>query len=161
MNEVLLTLSTWTVYQKIDALPHLSIPKAVVPPPPSPHGMIHLNWAVWPQRTQAVLQAVSAVQSPSSEVQEVLAAASSPVLRIIIDNMFYPVTLDVLQQVGEEPAFYGPNTQSTCSAGNTFVFFDLTDIFKVWHSHEDYHLHQEQSVPGSSAVQWFCPCAAR
>lgn len=56
-----------------------------------------------PQRTQAVLQAVSAVQSggsPSSDVQEALAAASSPVLRIIIDNMFYPVTLDVLQQVG-------------------------------------------------------------
>lgn len=55
-----------------------------------------------PQRTQAVLQAVSAVQSggsPSSDVQEALAAASSPVLRIIIDNMFYPVTLDVLQQV--------------------------------------------------------------
>lgn len=26
---------------------------------------------------------------------------SSPVLRIIIDNMFYPVTLDVLQQVGD------------------------------------------------------------
>ncbi|KAI3355350.1 hypothetical protein L3Q82_017892, partial [Scortum barcoo] len=50
------------------------------------------------QRTQAVLQAVSAVQSggsPSSDVQEALAAASSPVLRIIIDNMFYPVTLDV------------------------------------------------------------------
>lgn len=58
---------------------------------------------LWPQRTQAVLQAVSAVQSggsPSSDVQEALAAASSPVLRIIIDNMFYPVTLDVLQQVG-------------------------------------------------------------
>lgn len=55
------------------------------------------------QRTQAVLQAVSAVQSggsPSSDIQEALAAASSPVLRIIIDNMFYPVTLDVLQQVG-------------------------------------------------------------
>ncbi|XP_067342201.1 polypyrimidine tract-binding protein 2-like isoform X4 [Channa argus] len=53
-------------------------------------------------RTQAVLQAVSAVQSsgsPSSDVQEVLTAASSPVLRIIIDNMFYPVTLDVLQQI--------------------------------------------------------------
>ncbi|KAG7999706.1 Polypyrimidine tract-binding protein 2 [Nibea albiflora] len=46
------------------------------------------------QRTQAVLQAVSAVQSggsPSSDVQEALAAASSPVLRIIIDNMFYPI----------------------------------------------------------------------
>ncbi|KAM4534474.1 polypyrimidine tract-binding protein 2-like isoform 2-T2 [Odontesthes bonariensis] len=51
------------------------------------------------QRTQAVLHAVSAVQSPGSDVQEVLAAASSPVLRIIIDNMFYPVTLDVLQQI--------------------------------------------------------------
>ncbi|XP_068604411.1 polypyrimidine tract-binding protein 2-like [Brachionichthys hirsutus] len=37
--------------------------------------------------------------SPSSDVQEALAAASSPVLRIIIDNMFYPVTLDVLQQI--------------------------------------------------------------
>uniref|UniRef100_A0A673BE70 Polypyrimidine tract-binding protein 2-like n=1 Tax=Sphaeramia orbicularis TaxID=375764 RepID=A0A673BE70_9TELE len=54
------------------------------------------------QRTQAVLQAVSVVQSggsPSTDVQEVLGAASSPVLRIIIDNMFYPVTLDVLQQI--------------------------------------------------------------
>ncbi|XP_041824128.1 polypyrimidine tract-binding protein 2-like isoform X2 [Melanotaenia boesemani] len=51
------------------------------------------------QRTQAMLQAVSAVQSPSSDLQEVLAAAPSPVLRIIIDNMFYPVTLDVLQQI--------------------------------------------------------------
>uniref|UniRef100_A0A673BBZ1 Polypyrimidine tract-binding protein 2-like n=1 Tax=Sphaeramia orbicularis TaxID=375764 RepID=A0A673BBZ1_9TELE len=37
--------------------------------------------------------------SPSTDVQEVLGAASSPVLRIIIDNMFYPVTLDVLQQI--------------------------------------------------------------
>ncbi|XP_056289930.1 polypyrimidine tract-binding protein 2-like isoform X1 [Pseudoliparis swirei] len=54
------------------------------------------------QRTQAMLQAVSAVQSggsPSADAQEALAAASSPVLRIIIDNMFYPVTLDVLQQI--------------------------------------------------------------
>uniref|UniRef100_A0A3Q2YBG4 Polypyrimidine tract binding protein 2b n=1 Tax=Hippocampus comes TaxID=109280 RepID=A0A3Q2YBG4_HIPCM len=54
------------------------------------------------QRTQAVLQAVSAVQSggsPAADVQEILASASSPVLRIIIDNMFYPVTLDVLQQI--------------------------------------------------------------
>ncbi|XP_041718202.1 polypyrimidine tract-binding protein 2 isoform X1 [Coregonus clupeaformis] len=52
------------------------------------------------QRAQAVLQAVSAVQgggTPTSGSD--LAAASSPVLRIIIDNMFYPVTLDVLQQI--------------------------------------------------------------
>ncbi|XP_016328272.1 polypyrimidine tract-binding protein 2-like isoform X2 [Sinocyclocheilus anshuiensis] len=55
------------------------------------------------QRAQAVLQAVSAVQeggSPSSVAGEsVLTPAPSPVLRIIIDNMFYPVTLDVLQQI--------------------------------------------------------------
>jgi hypothetical protein len=56
------------------------------------------------QRAQAVLQAVSAVQdgsSPSSDPGVLdLAPPPSPVLRIIIDNMFYPVTLDVLQQVG-------------------------------------------------------------
>uniref|UniRef100_A0A8C7VME7 Polypyrimidine tract binding protein 2b n=1 Tax=Oncorhynchus mykiss TaxID=8022 RepID=A0A8C7VME7_ONCMY len=57
------------------------------------------------QRAQAVLQAVSAVQeggSPNSDtsaLDSVLAQAPSPVLRIIIDNMFYPVTLDVLQQI--------------------------------------------------------------
>ncbi|KAM4718993.1 polypyrimidine tract-binding protein 2-like isoform 2-T2 [Anableps anableps] len=51
------------------------------------------------QRTQAMLQAMSAVHSPSSEAPEVVSVASSPVLRIIIDNMFYPVTLDVLQQI--------------------------------------------------------------
>lgn len=45
------------------------------------------------------MSAVQSGGSPSSDVQEALAAASSPVLRIIIDNMFYPVTLDVLQQV--------------------------------------------------------------
>uniref|UniRef100_A0A8B9JUX3 Polypyrimidine tract-binding protein 2-like n=2 Tax=Astyanax mexicanus TaxID=7994 RepID=A0A8B9JUX3_ASTMX len=56
------------------------------------------------QRAQAVLQAVSAVQeggSPSSDTagDSILSPAPSPVLRIIIDNMFYPVTLDVLQQI--------------------------------------------------------------
>ncbi|XP_038853365.1 polypyrimidine tract-binding protein 2-like isoform X2 [Salvelinus namaycush] len=54
------------------------------------------------QRAQAVLQAVSAVQgggTPTSGSIADLTAASSPVLRIIIDNMFYPVTLDVLQQI--------------------------------------------------------------
>uniref|UniRef100_A0A3Q2Y435 Polypyrimidine tract binding protein 2b n=1 Tax=Hippocampus comes TaxID=109280 RepID=A0A3Q2Y435_HIPCM len=54
-------------------------------------------------RAQAVLQAVSAVQdgsSPSSDHGVLdLAPPPSPVLRIIIDNMFYPVTLDVLQQI--------------------------------------------------------------
>ncbi len=53
-----------------------------------------------------MLQAVSAVQdgsSPSSDPGVLdLAPPPSPVLRIIIDNMFYPVTLDVLQQVKPE-----------------------------------------------------------
>uniref|UniRef100_A0A8C9W3A0 Polypyrimidine tract binding protein 2 n=1 Tax=Scleropages formosus TaxID=113540 RepID=A0A8C9W3A0_SCLFO len=57
------------------------------------------------QRAQAVLQAVSAVQAggtPSTGTtasESALTPAPSPVLRIIIDNMFYPVTLDVLQQI--------------------------------------------------------------
>lgn len=53
-----------------------------------------------------MLQAVSAVQdgsSPSSDPGVLdLTPPPSPVLRIIIDNMFYPVTLDVLQQVKPE-----------------------------------------------------------
>ncbi len=31
------------------------------------------------------------------------AAAQSPVLRIIVENLFYPVTLEVLQQVARQP----------------------------------------------------------
>lgn len=58
------------------------------------------------KRAQAVLQAVSAVQAGGTATpvtassENVLTPTPSPVLRIIIDNMFYPVTLDVLQQVG-------------------------------------------------------------
>uniref|UniRef100_A0A3B3T133 Polypyrimidine tract binding protein 2a n=1 Tax=Paramormyrops kingsleyae TaxID=1676925 RepID=A0A3B3T133_9TELE len=57
------------------------------------------------QRAQAVLQAVTAVQaggtptSGTTASESALTPAPSPVLRIIIDNMFYPVTLDVLQQI--------------------------------------------------------------
>lgn len=62
------------------------------------------------QRAQAVLQAVCAVQeggSPNSDSagESVLIPPPSPVLRIIIDNMFYPVTLDVLQQVRDSLFF--------------------------------------------------------
>ncbi|XP_023660415.1 polypyrimidine tract-binding protein 2 isoform X2 [Paramormyrops kingsleyae] len=57
------------------------------------------------QRAQAVLQAVSAVQAGGAATpvtassENALTPTPSPVLRIIIDNMFYPVTLDVLQQI--------------------------------------------------------------
>lgn len=57
------------------------------------------------QRAQAVLQAVTAVQTANTPLsgttvsESAVTPAQSPVLRIIIDNMYYPVTLDVLHQV--------------------------------------------------------------
>uniref|UniRef100_A0AC11AM72 Polypyrimidine tract binding protein 2 n=1 Tax=Ovis aries TaxID=9940 RepID=A0AC11AM72_SHEEP len=57
------------------------------------------------QRAQAVLQAVTAVQTASTPLsgttvsESAVTPAQSPVLRIIIDNMYYPVTLDVLHQI--------------------------------------------------------------
>uniref|UniRef100_A0A8C0L9Z7 Polypyrimidine tract binding protein 3 n=1 Tax=Canis lupus dingo TaxID=286419 RepID=A0A8C0L9Z7_CANLU len=56
-------------------------------------------------RAQAALQAVSAVQSgslalPGAPTNEgTILPGQSPVLRIIIENLFYPVTLEVLHQV--------------------------------------------------------------
>ncbi|XP_060132711.1 polypyrimidine tract-binding protein 2 isoform X5 [Zootoca vivipara] len=57
------------------------------------------------QRAQAVLQAVTAVQTTNTPIsgttvsESAVTPAQSPVLRIIIDNMYYPVTLDVLHQI--------------------------------------------------------------
>ncbi|XP_031460084.1 polypyrimidine tract-binding protein 1 isoform X3 [Phasianus colchicus] len=59
------------------------------------------------QRAQAALQAVNSVQSgnlalpaPAAAVDAGMAmAGQSPVLRIIVENLFYPVTLDVLHQI--------------------------------------------------------------
>lgn len=67
------------------------------------------------------MSAVQSGGSPSSDVQEALAAASSPVLRIIIDNMFYPVTLDVLQQVAPPPPH--PPVSILCSGCRRSVLF--------------------------------------
>uniref|UniRef100_A0A8C4UMN5 Polypyrimidine tract binding protein 2 n=1 Tax=Falco tinnunculus TaxID=100819 RepID=A0A8C4UMN5_FALTI len=56
-------------------------------------------------RAQAVLQAVTAVQATNAPIsgttvsESAVTPAQSPVLRIIIDNMYYPVTLDVLHQI--------------------------------------------------------------
>uniref|UniRef100_A0A8D1TZB8 RRM domain-containing protein n=1 Tax=Sus scrofa TaxID=9823 RepID=A0A8D1TZB8_PIG len=56
-------------------------------------------------RAQAALQAVSAVQSgslglPGAPTNEgTILPGQSPVLRIIIENLFYPVTLEVLHQI--------------------------------------------------------------
>lgn len=59
------------------------------------------------QRAQAALQAVNSMQpgnlallaSPAAVDAGVAMAGQSPVLRIIVENLFYPVTLDVLHQV--------------------------------------------------------------
>uniref|UniRef100_A0A673K3Y0 Polypyrimidine tract-binding protein 1 n=1 Tax=Sinocyclocheilus rhinocerous TaxID=307959 RepID=A0A673K3Y0_9TELE len=53
-------------------------------------------------RAQAALQAVNAVQTGSMSLNTVDGAgmgSQSPVLRVIVENLFYPVTLDVLHQI--------------------------------------------------------------
>ncbi|XP_023651554.1 polypyrimidine tract-binding protein 1 isoform X2 [Paramormyrops kingsleyae] len=53
-------------------------------------------------RAQAALQAVNAVQTGNMTMASVDPSAlgsPSPVLRIIVENLFYPVTLDVLHQI--------------------------------------------------------------
>ncbi|XP_041085662.1 polypyrimidine tract-binding protein 1-like isoform X3 [Polyodon spathula] len=54
-------------------------------------------------RAQAALQAVNAVQTGNVAMQGTVDSAvlgsQSPVLRIIVENLFYPVTLDVLHQI--------------------------------------------------------------
>lgn len=85
------------------------------------------------------------------------ASGPSPVLRVVVENLFYPVTLDVLHQVDSclfeatHLKFYLP------ILGNfTWLLFDgvmsSTDLFQVWHSFESDYFYQEQPVPSSSAV---------
>uniref|UniRef100_A0A672RN45 Polypyrimidine tract-binding protein 1 n=1 Tax=Sinocyclocheilus grahami TaxID=75366 RepID=A0A672RN45_SINGR len=53
-------------------------------------------------RAQAALQAVNAVQTGSMTLGAIDPsgmAGPSPVLRVIVENLFYPVTLDVLHQI--------------------------------------------------------------
>uniref|UniRef100_A0A8C0S8M8 Polypyrimidine tract-binding protein 1 n=1 Tax=Canis lupus familiaris TaxID=9615 RepID=A0A8C0S8M8_CANLF len=78
-----------------------------------PSGEKHVTaWNSWrlplpPQRAQAALQAVNSVQSGNLALAASAAAVDagmamagqSPVLRIIVENLFYPVTLDVLHQI--------------------------------------------------------------
>uniref|UniRef100_A0A673CPA1 Polypyrimidine tract-binding protein 1 n=1 Tax=Sphaeramia orbicularis TaxID=375764 RepID=A0A673CPA1_9TELE len=60
-----------------------------------------------PQRAQAALQAVNALHGGGMGSMAIAtdagsvagATAQSPVLRVIVENLFYPVTLDVLHQI--------------------------------------------------------------
>uniref|UniRef100_A0A8C0C4J7 Polypyrimidine tract binding protein 1 n=1 Tax=Balaenoptera musculus TaxID=9771 RepID=A0A8C0C4J7_BALMU len=73
--------------------------------------------ALPPQRAQAALQAVNSVQSGNLALAASAAAVDagmamagqSPVLRIIVENLFYPVTLDVLHQ-----SLDGQNIYNAC-----------------------------------------------
>lgn len=54
------------------------------------------------QRAMAALQAVNSIPLSASVAAVdagMAVAGQSPVLRIIVENLFYPVTLDVLHQV--------------------------------------------------------------
>ncbi|KAM4629772.1 polypyrimidine tract-binding protein 1b isoform 2-T2 [Polymixia lowei] len=53
------------------------------------------------QRAQAALQAVNASQAGGVSMGglEVSGMGPSPVLRVVVENLFYPVTLDVLHQI--------------------------------------------------------------
>uniref|UniRef100_A0A672IT93 Polypyrimidine tract-binding protein 1 n=1 Tax=Salarias fasciatus TaxID=181472 RepID=A0A672IT93_SALFA len=60
----------------------------------------------FPQRAQAALQAVNALHGGgmgtmaiSADASSMGGGAQSPVLRVIVENLFYPVTLDVLHQI--------------------------------------------------------------
>lgn len=71
-------------------------------------------------------------------------AGQSPVLRIIVENLFYPVTLDVLHQVRRRgcAATSGPGLDHGVT-GPRLTAPPLTDLLQVWHGSEDHHFHQE------------------
>lgn len=69
--------------------------------------MLRSSSVISRQRAQAALQAVNALHGGGMGSMAISADASSiggagaqsPVLRVIVENLFYPVTLDVLHQV--------------------------------------------------------------
>lgn len=73
--------------------------------------LTHFGLTTLSQRAQAALQAVNALHGggmgsmaiPTDPASIAGAAAQSPVLRVIVENLFYPVTLEVLHQV--KPCF--------------------------------------------------------
>uniref|UniRef100_A0A2K5FA50 Polypyrimidine tract-binding protein 1 n=1 Tax=Aotus nancymaae TaxID=37293 RepID=A0A2K5FA50_AOTNA len=97
---------------KTDSSPNQAVRGRGRPHQPGTSGV---GWAVGardsrqflPQRAQAALQAVNSVQSGNLALAASAAAVDagmvmagqSPVLRIIVENLFYPVTLDVLHQI--------------------------------------------------------------
>ena len=120
-----------------------------------------------PQRAQAALQAVNSVQSGNLALAASAAAVDagmamagqSPVLRIIVENLFYPVTLDVLHQVrwSHWPFAMGWVVWLLGEAD----YRPSTDFLQVWHRPENHHLHQEQPVLGTAAVRRPCERPAR
>lgn len=78
-----------------------------------------------------------AAAAAQAAVQAVVATQQQPnsVLRVIVENLLYPVSLDVLYQVSL--IFY-------FSTANCFMVSFLIDFFPVWQSPSDYYIQQEQ-----------------
>lgn len=80
----------------------------------------------------------------------------SPVLRIIVENLYYPVSLEVLHQVTKTSFMWWgfPTKLYWLWFSSIHVFFSSPhiDLLKIWDGSEDYNIHQEQPVSGLAAI---------
>lgn len=100
------------------------------------------------------MNAVQTASVPLGGVDAGGPGSQSPVLRVIVENLFYPVTLEVLHQVTARLScpllcliLLTVRITSSISVSSSAI-----DLLKVWHSAEDHHFYQKQSVPGFSSV---------
>lgn len=91
------------------------------------------------QRAQAALQAVNALHGGGMGSMAIPAdtsgigggGAQSPVLRVIVENLFYPVTLDVLHQVQADFVIQPSQILILYIIGLTVLFFNLA-LYSGW-----------------------------
>ena len=79
------------------------------------------------QQAQAALQSATALQETSQ------AGGQNCVLRVVINNMIYPISVETLYQVSK-------------ASGRLRVFIVLfsADLQQVWRGVENHHFHQER-----------------
>lgn len=96
------------------------------------------------------MNAVQTASVPLSGVDMGGSGGQSPVLRVIVENLFYPVTLEVLHQVTTSlPLRF---TLTTHTRLLSLCLHVGADLLEVWDGAEDHHIYQKQSVPGSGSV---------
>lgn len=96
------------------------------------------------------MNAVQTASVPLSSVDTGGSGSQSPVLRVIVENLFYPVTLEVLHQV--TPPQHSVLTDYTRRTLLILFLHVGVDLLEVRHGAEDHHVYQKQSVPGSGSV---------